>query len=410
MRQPRPPRRTSAALAALRGRDFRFLFLSTIATGYGQWAQMIGLNWLVFVLSDHSATELAIVNAIAGFTRLLIGPFVGVALDRWNRRTLVIGTTWVSALQALVIGVLVIAGFIDLWHTYLIAAIEAVINTANQNARQAFAYDITDEETLANAVALSSIAQNIARITGPPLTGAIIGIWGTAAPFVFMGVVMVIGTALTLPIGKQTRQAARVAGHPLRSLWDGLVYVSHDRALLGLIAMISIASLLIYPYLSLLPVFAEEVLDAGAGGYGTLAAAAGVGSVAGLVALALAGNVRHKGLVLQFGLLIYVLFLIAFSQSRNLWLSAALLALGGVTHSMALAMSQTLAQLLPRNDMRGRVTGVVQTSFGLMPLGALPMGFAVSRWGAAPAVGAFFVAATVLFVVMLGTWKSLRTV
>lgn len=397
-----------AALAALRGRDFRFLFLSTVATGYGQWAQLIGMGWLVFQLSGHSATQLAAVNATGGFARLVAGPFIGVALDRWHRRTIVISTTWLSALQALAISVLVVTGHAHIWQLYVFALSDAIINTTNQNARQAFVYDITDEQTLPNAVTLNAIGQNIARISGPPLAGALIGIWGTAAPFLFLSAMALAGTALTLPISRRTRQSDRAGGHPLRNLVDGLVYVARDRALLGLCTTIGISALLIYPYLSLLPVFAQEVLHRGSAGYGTLAAAAGIGSVLGLVALAMAGNVRRKGLIFQVGMIVYAVFLIGFSQSTHFWLSAALLAFGGITHAMALAMSQTLAQLLPRNEMRGRVTSVVQTAFGVMPLGALPMGFAVTHWGAARGTGVFFSIALVLLLVLLVALKPLR--
>lgn len=366
------------------------------------------MGWLVYQLSGHSATQLAAVNATGGFARLLIGPVIGVALDRWHRRRVVISTTWLSSLQALTLSVLVITGHAHIWQAYVFALTDAVINTTNQNARQAFVYDITDEHTLTNAVTLNAIGQNIARISGPPLAGALIGIWGLAAPFFFLSGTMMIGTALTIPISTRTRQAPRAGGHPIRNLVDGLVYVARDRALLGLCATIGLSALLVYPYLSLLPVFAQEVLHRGSAGYGTLAAAAGIGSVLGLVALAMAGDVRHKGLIFQMGMIVYVVFLIGFSQSKIFWLSAALLAFGGITHAMALAMSQTLSQLLPRNDMRGRVTSVVQTAFGVMPLGALPMGFAVTHWGAARGTGAFFSLALVLLLLLLVVLKPLR--
>jgi predicted MFS family arabinose efflux permease len=407
---PPPPRRRFEAFAVLRERDFRLLFFSTIATGYAQWAQMIGMNWLVYELTDKDAAQLALVNFVMGIGRLVSGPFIGVALDRWHRRSILIVSTVLSAAQAVILAALVIGGMAAVWIVFVFALIEALLSTTNQNARQAFVYDVTGPETLTDAIAVNSMLQNVTRITGPTLAGALIGVWGTAAPFLLIAVTMGAGVVLTLPISKQTRQGARLTGNPMSNLRDGLVYVARDNRLLGLTFVMGMTAMLVYPYLAFLPVFADEVLDSGSGGYGTLAAAAGIGSLLGLFGLAILRRIEHRALALMLGLLFYFACLLVFTQSTNLWLSAALLALGGMPHAIAQTMLQTLTQLLPVNEMRGRVTGVVQTAFALYPLGALPMGLAVERWGAPNTTLAFFSLATLLLIGTLVFWRSLRTV
>ncbi|MFN8584560.1 MAG: MFS transporter [Dehalococcoidia bacterium] len=399
-----------AALAVLSQRDFRFLFLSSIATGYAQWGQMIGMSWLVYELTGRSAVHLAAVNFVGGFGRLLIGPFVGVALDRWHRRSILMTSTMLSAVQALLLAVLVLTDLVAVWQVFIFAALDALLSTTNQNARQAFVYDVTGPEALPDAIAVNSMMQNITRITGPTLAGALIGAWGTAAPFLMIASTMTLGVLTTLPISRQTRQGARATGHPLANLRDGFVYVARDRRLLGLTVVMSFTALLVYPYLTFLPIFAAEVLHAGSGGYGTLAAAAGIGSLLGLFGLVVMRRVEHRAVVLMFGLLFYFVCLIAFTRATNLWIAAALLAVGGMPHAIAQTMLQMLQQLLPVNEMRGRVTGVVQTAFALYPLGALPMGFAISRWGAPDTCLVSFSAATVLLLCAITGWKSLRTV
>lgn len=405
-----PPRRSRGGVAALRGRDFRFLFMSTLATGYAQWGQMVGMGWLVYDLTNESAVQLAAVSATAGVVRLVLGPFTGVALDRWHRRSVVIWSTWLSALQGGSLAVLVFSGFAEVWHVYVFAALDAVISTLNQNARQTFVYDITDEATLPNAVTLNAIGQNVTRITGPSIAAALTAPFGNSGPFAFVAVMMIVGTALTLPISRVTRQAERITGNPLRALVDGIRYVANDGALSGLMLLSVIPGLLVYPYIPLLPVFAHDVLGMGAGAFGLLLSSIGIGSLIGLLALAFVGDVPRKGVLLTVGLLVYTLFLIGFSQSTQLWLAIVLLAAAGLTHGLALAWNQMLLQLLPRNEMRGRVVGVAQTAFALMPLGALPMGLAVDHWGLARGIGSFFTLAAVLFVAMLLLWKPLRRV
>lgn len=397
------------AVAALGMRDFRLLFISTISMGFGQWAQMIGMGWLVWELTDGSASQLGMVSAVMGLMRLVVGPLSGVALDRWSRRQILVITTAGGAVQGAALGVLVITGVVEVWHVYAFTVIEGTLTTVNQTARQAFVFDVSTDETLPNAVALSSIAQNLSRIVGPPMTGAMIGFLGTASPFLFIMGVKGVAVVLTMAISAHTRQVKPGGvANPLRSLIEGFRYMASDRRMLGLMLTGVIPGLLVYSYISFLPVFAEDVLNTGSAGYGMLAAAIGWGSLTGLVALALLGNVRRPGMVVLWGLFFYVVMLVAFSQSTVFWLSVALLTGAGVFHGIALTLSQTLVQLFARNEMRGRATAAFQLGSALMPLGALPLGFAVEAYGAPSAVGVSFFMAALLLLMMALFWGSLR--
>ena len=394
-------------LAALRLRDFRYLFAGTVSSGFGQWATMIGLGWLAFVLSGESAAQLAWVVAVGGAMRLISAPWIGVVLDRHHRRTVTIWSTLASAALGLSLGALVLTGAVAFWQLYVFSALEGVVSSTNQNVRQAFVHDVTTPDTLANAVALSAIAQNLARIVGPPLTGAMIGLLGTASPFLFIAVTMTLATACTLLIGTTTRQAELDTEPPLRSMWTGVRYVASDRPMLGLLLSSAVPGIFLYPYIPLLPVFAEDVLGAGSTGYGVLAASVGWGSLLGLIALSALGDLRRKGVVAIWGLVLYATALLAFTQSTWFALSSALLVVAGVFHGVAFTVAQILVQELARNEMRGRATSLFQMGFSLMPIGAIPMGLAIEAWGAAIGVGSFILVAWAWFLVMGVFWRSL---
>lgn len=409
---PRPPRQSASArfttaIAALRGRDFRLLFFGTVAQGFGQWAQTIGMGWLVYELSQESAVQLGAISAFSGVVRLLAGPFIGFALDRYSRRSILLWSTALGAAQGGALAALVLSGRAEVWHIYIFALAEGLITTTNQTTRQAYVYDITTDETLPNAVALSSVAQNLSRVSGPPLAG-VLAVFNVAAPFVFLTVMKSIGVLLTLPLSHATRQSGRASQNALRGTWDGIRYVSREPAVLGLVVLALIPALLVYPYVQLLPVFAKQVLGGGSLEYGLLAASIGWGSLVGLLGLAFAGDMPGKGRVALWGMLGYALLLLAFSQSTVLWLSLVLLSIAGVFHGVSLALQQTLVQLLARNDMRGRATSVFQMGFALQPIGVLVMALAIDRWGAAPAVGTFFAISSVAFGLMAVGWGSLR--
>lgn len=369
---------------------------------------MIGMGLLVFEVTNESAVQLAAVIAVGGFVRLFSSPFIGVALDRYHRRSVMLSSTFASAAHGVALGVLVIGGWTPLWVLYLFSGAEGLLSTTNQNVRQAFVYDVTTDEALPNAVALNSIAQNLARIVGPPLAGAL-AVAGLSIPFIFIGVMMGIACVFTLLISTNTRQSARIGGNPLAALRDGVRYVTSDRAMLGLMLVAVVPALFVYPYIPLLPVFAEDVLDKGKVGYGLLAASIGVGSFIGLMVLMFQGSrIHRRGRVLLILMVAYVTAILVFTQSTSFPLSLLLLTIAGLFHGVAIALSQTLVQLLARDDMRGRATSVFQMGFALMPIGAVPMGLAVDQWGPAAGVGAFIFVSWVFACFQLFAWRSLR--
>ena len=104
-----------------------------------------------------------------------------------------------------------------------------------------------------------------------------IGLFGTGAAFIFLAATMSLAALLTIPIGSSTRQASPDRSNPIQSLVEGVRYVWAEPVLKGLVIVHTIPAFLVFPYMNLLPVFAEDVLEAGSRGYGMLAAGAGWG-------------------------------------------------------------------------------------------------------------------------------------
>jgi MFS family permease len=189
---------------------------------------------------------------------------------------------------------------------------------------------------------------------------------------------------------------------------EGFRYSWNDKPIFGLIVVSAIPSLLVYPYIPFMATFSNDVFGRGAQGFGLLTSMLGWGSIVGLMLLAVFSNVPRKGLIMMSFFTIYALLLVAFSWSPIFYLSLAILAVAGIFHAIAMALNNTLLQLAVRNDMRGRVMSVFQMSHGLQPLGSLPMGLLVASQGPQIGVGAFMVAASVIFVFLTVFWVSLR--
>jgi len=400
--------RRSRTFESLALRDFRLLWGSTVLSGFGQWGQQISLNWLVYVLTG-SAVQLGAVSFAAGIVGLIITPFAGLLADRVPRRTILWTSSGFGAATAAVIAFLVISDLVQVWHAYAFALVSGITMAINQPARQAAVFDTSTEDTLQNAVAMNSLAQNLSRIVGPTAFG-LIAVWSLGASFALITVMRGLAALMALPLGGRVRLAQPPSGrNPLVDIWRGFAYIATNSHLAGLMVVNVLPAFIVYPYLVFLPVFSDEVFGAEADVYGYLLATMGVGSTIGLLALAALPDLKRRGLWMMTGFIIYLVFIAAFTQSNILLVSMTLLITAGMVHGLALALNTLLFQIKLPNDMRGRGMAAWQMGFALMPLGALPMGLAVDRWGVQDGVAAFVLSCLALFLLIAILWRSIRT-
>ncbi len=388
------------AFESLRNRDFRLLAISTISIGFGQWGQQIALGWLVFVLTD-SAVQLANVAFIGGVLALFLTPIGGIIADRYQRRTAIVCATLADTLQAMVIAVLVLSGHVEVWHVYLFSLLTSLTTAMNQPARQAFVSDLMTPATIPNAIAMNSIAQNISRIIGPSLAGLLTAA-SLGAPFIFVAAMRGLACITTLQMHSPARPAAdRLPCNPLREIIEGFKYVLGDPKTRVLLIVNMLPSLLVYPYISFMPVFARVELGHGSSTYGMLVSGIGVGSIFGLLGLAFIGDrLRRGGTVTMSGLIVYLMLVMTFTQTRELWHSLAVLITAGVIHGFCLALNNTLFQTSLRPDMRGRGMAAWQMGSGFNPFGTLVMGHLISEFGVRSTELGFFSTCLAVFILI----------
>jgi len=410
--QPAEPERRSFvgrlghSYGILKVRNFRYLFLSTISLSFAQWFQSIGLGWLVLQLTG-SAAQMGAITATQGFSLLATSPFAGVLSDRMHRRTLLMTTTTINAVQATSLATLVATGYSELWQLYIFAIVGGMANAVTQPVRQAFVFDAVGREAVARAVPINNLAQSGSRVLGPALAGVVIGFFGSSSAFYVQGVLALGAMALTSRIG--TTQQVRSAGgkeSPFKTLTQGLRYVARTSSLRGQVIVQAIPVLLVYPYVQFLAFFARE-LDGGAGTYGVLATGAGYGGVAALFILTAISEVKRKGLVLLIAVIGYPVSVAMLTFAPSVPLAMVFLIINGFCNQVYLAMQNTLFLLGAREDMRGRVMGIFSMMQGLGPIGQLGMGLAISQWGVSDAVLAFQLMAIVL---LTSTALALRSV
>ena len=386
--------RVAQAFSSLAVVNFRFLLGGTVGASFAMWMDQIGQGWLVAQLTN-SAFQLGLVQFIRGVSVLFISPFAGALSERVERRLLAGLASTVNGLLALSIGVLIITGHIAMWQLYITALIGGVSSSISNPVRQFLVFDAVGTKHLPNAIALNAMVNNMARVVGPGVAGFLISYSLSSA---FFGEFLFF-MAATLSLAQlRLSQAVSYGREPvLTSVRLGASYMLRHRLLLRLTLLQAIPSMLIFPYLQLVPLMAKNYLHVGSTGYGWLQTGVGIGALVSALVVASFADVRHRGAIASVALLVYMTMILCFSFSRHYFLSLSFLIMGGMGLVVFSTFNQTLLQLHVEDDYRGRVLSLYTMAQGLNPIGALMMGFVASEFLGTPhAIAAFCVVALVL--------------
>lgn len=409
-RAPAPPEGgLSRALTSLRHRDFRVLLMSTMALQVGSWVQTIGQGWLVKEDLGGSATDLATVALLRGASLVLLSPLGGYLAGRFERRKQLVAYTVGSASIATVLTMLVATGRIEIWMVYLTAMTAGMLDALAGPIRSLLVFDTTGPEDLTNAIALNNLAGNAMRVIGPAIGGALIAAVGTQGTFELQAGCLILAAMLTWLIAPSHPEVSKREGM-FRSMGRGLAYVWQDRRMLVIVAMAVVPSVLVYPYVTFLPVFATDVLHSDATGYGYLAAAVGAGSLLGGAIVASTASSGLQGRRMMWTCLLYCISVAGFTFMGNLWLAVGALIVAGVFHSIYSTLNGSLMQMKADPEYRSRVVSLQTMTWGMTPFAGEVMGNMIDRWGAPHVVFGWMVVAATLTLTILMTSREVRRV
>jgi MFS family permease len=267
----------------------------------------------------------------------------------------------------------------------VIAVGRGTMMSFNQPARQSLISELVPRTSLTNAIALNSATLNFTRILGPAIGGVLIATVGIAGAFYANGASF-LAVLLSLMLMDIPPTKARPRKGMVGDLMDGLHYLMGEPRLRTLVLFALVPMILGMPYMTMLAVFAQDILDAGGTGLSILTAATGLGALVG--ALIVAGALlRHRRRVMMFALIGFGVSLIAFSFSHWLWASAAALAVAGLSQQVYMSLNNTLIQESVDDAYRGRVLSTMFLNRGMVPLGSMIAGVGASLVGAPITIG-----------------------
>ncbi len=386
------------AVRAFRHPNYRLFFFGQGVSLIGTWMQTTALGWLIYQRTG-SKMMLGRVAFASQIPSLLLMPLAGALADRMNRRPILIVSQSVAMLQAFLLTWLVVTDVVEPWHIEALAVLVGITVAFDMPARQAFVVEMLgDRRDLQNAIALNSVMFNSARFIGPALAGLLIYVWGEGPVFAANGLsylaVIAAYAAMQLPPRRH-----RVETYILHEIRDGFLYVFRHRAIRQVLLMIAFFSLVAFPYITLIPVFARDALHGDERTNGWLLASIGFGAIGGALYLASRRDATRLIRVVLLAGSAAAVMLALFSRSSSLWASVAFLAATGFCQMAFTSGANTAVQTLVTDDKRGRLMGFYGLSFiGVAPFGNLLTGAVAQRLGAPNTV---LIAACLSFVAML---------
>lgn len=371
---------------ALRHRDFRLLVSGYVPSQTGEYIQQVVQNWLVWELTQ-SAFYLGLIGFCQFAPRFIFGPLGGVIADRVDRRKLLIVVQLLTAVQSGVFVFLVFTGWIQFWHIALLVIFIAVVNSVNATAQQVLICSVVPQGSVVSALALNSASHNLTKIIGPSIGGVLIALIGSAnCLLIHLVTIFFMLGALLLMRGPEFTPPG-IHGEWFKDIAEGLIYARRNRRLLSTLLITYSNGFFGISYLPFLPYFAEEVLHAGASGFGFLMAAPGVGAVVMSFVLSVRARLRRMRSLLIASSAVYAASILLFSMSRFMTLSLVLLAIVGSMQMSYRVLARAIIQEESPPPLLGRIMSLFFLDRGFGSLGSVAIGSLAALVAVAPAVG-----------------------
>ena len=386
-----PPGLLRRTFRSLRNHNYRLFFFSQMVSMSGTWMQSVAQSWLVLQLT-RSGVDLGITVGLQFGPVLVLGAWAGALADRVDKRKLLMVTQSVAAGLALVLGLLTITDVVTVWMIWALAGLTGAATALDMPSRQSFVYEMVGPDDLANAVGLNAVIINSSRIIGPALGGVLIAGLGVA-PCFFLNAASFVAVIVALAVMRtgDLRPSKPVRREP-GQVREGLRYAWRAPELRVPLVMMAVVSTLAYNFSVVLPLLTKQAYGRGAGAFGALSAAMGVGALAG--ALLMASRARPSRRLLVASTFAFGIVTVALAAAPGYLWGMVLLVPLGAAGVLFISTTNSLLQLNADDAMRGRVMALWAVVFlGSTPIGGPLTGLLARVFGVRAAVAVGGVAA-----------------
>ncbi|CAB4544839.1 unannotated protein [freshwater metagenome] len=352
---------------SFRHRNYQILFPANAVSNIGSWAQRIAQDWLVLELT-HSGTYLGLVTALQFAPVLLFSLHGGALADRFNKRRVLIATNIAGGLSSAVLGILVMAGVVALWHVFLLAFALGVSTAIDGPVRQSFTNEVVGPDDLPNAVSLNSANFNAGRLIGPAVSGFLIAAFGTGPSFLF-NAFSYLFVILALTQLNEKAFFTTEKSTSMTNVREGIAYVRARPDLYVVMAMVFFIATFGLNFQIFNALMATKVFGKGPASYGLLGTFIAIGSLSGALISARLEGFRKTLFVVRagivFSIVVIILSLMPTYLAYAFWLPVC-----GLAALTTLITANSIVQVNTDPAIRGRVMGLYLLIF----MGGTPFG------------------------------------
>jgi len=383
---------SSTRLGPLQNKEFQFFLLTRVSLTIALQIQAVIAGWHIYKLTQDPLS-LGLIGLAEAIPALSIALYAGHVADVSSKRKILLNSVWVllfcSAGLTLASSDNFVIGFSPQWSVnamYTFIFLSGFARGFYAPAGFSFIAQLVQKEELVKASTLNSSAWQIAAIFGPAIGGVLYAWIGITSTFFVVMVCMCIAAMCLLQI-KHKPIVSKALNEPImQRLKEGVRFVFKNKIILSAISL-DLFAVLFGGAVALLPVFANEILEAGPQGLGLLRAAPSFGAGITMVWLSFRKPLVKPGLVLLFCVAAFGVSTIGFALSTSFYLSLFMLFLTGAFDSVSVVIRGNILQLQTPDHMRGRVSAVNTMFIGSSnEIGAFESGLAARLMGTVPSV------------------------
>ncbi len=352
-------------------------------TNVMRWLETVALGFFIYELTG-SPFWVAFVGLVRMLPMFVLGAFVGVIADRFDRRLLLMGAMGSLAVTYAALAALAITEHIKLWHVLAGAFVAGMVWVTDFPVRRAMIAEVVQPQRVGTAMGLEMATSNFSRMLGPLAAGGFLATVGIQGAYIAGVVLFVFAFLMSATLNYSAPVTARSAVQPARNFIEGIRYIRSDAVVVMTLAITVAMNAFAFPYSHMVPVIADEKLGAGALGLGLLFSAEGAGATLGSLLIATRAEAKHYTRAYLFGSLLFLLAILMFALAPWYALALALLFIGGFGMAAFGTLQSIIIITSTPPEMRGRVLGVLAVAIGTGPIGALQVGL-VATWLGAPA-------------------------
>jgi MFS family permease len=345
---------TPAPDSLLKHPAFIWFWISRVLTAMGFQIVSVAIGWRIYDITG-SAYALGFVGLVQFLPMLALTLVSGHVADRYDRRIIVIICQLVDAIALGFLIWSVFAGWTGVGGIYAAVALLGAAQAFAAPTASALLPSVVPTALLPRAMAMSSSAFQTAMIVGPSAGGVLYAV-GASVPFIVACASFLVAALATFMIQVERRAPGREPV-TLKSVFGGLTFIKSRPVVLGTITL-DLFAVLLGGVVSLLPIFAKDILHTGPWGLGLLRSAPAAGALVVAAILAKYNIERGIGMKMFWSVIVFGLATIVFALSWNLWLSLVALAVLGAADNVSVVIRTSLVLLQTPDEMRGRVNAV----------------------------------------------------